>query len=185
MTTAVPSQPLEASAPPLVEPSAWHDVSCTVNGRETATQVESRLLLSDFLRHRLALTGTHVGCEQGSCGACTVLVDGTPIRSCLMLAVQVDGSSVETVESLGDGDDLHPVQEAFRDHHGLQCGFCTPGILMSLAALTREDGDVTEETALDQLGGHLCRCTGYAGIRDAARCSLGLAAGCAGSHRHD
>lgn len=167
MTTTVPSQPLEASAPPLVEPSAWHEVSCTVNGREAAAQVESRLLLSDFLRHRLALTGTHVGCEQGSCGACTVLVDGTPVRSCLMLAVQVDGSSVETVESLADGDDLHPVQQAFRDHHGLQCGFCTPGFLMTALAFLSETPDPSRDQIREVLAGNLCRCTGYQGIVDA------------------
>ena len=170
-TTPVPA------TPPLVEPTAWHSISCEVNGHEVSSQVESRLLLSDFLRHRLALTGTHVGCEQGSCGACTVLVDGTPVRSCLMLAVQADGHSVETVESLADDDRLHPAQEAMREEHGLQCGFCTPGILMTLAALGREEpGTVDEEQMLDQLGGHLCRCTGYAGIRAAGRCVLGLRA---------
>jgi len=167
----------QATAPPLSEPSAWHDISCVVNGHEVDAQVESRLLLSDFLRHRLALTGTHVGCEQGSCGACTVLIDRVPVRSCLMLAVQCDGRDVVTVEGLAAGDDLHPVQESFRAHHGLQCGFCTPGFLMTLAALADDAEPCDEERMLDEIGGHLCRCTGYLGIREAARCALGIAAG--------
>jgi aerobic-type carbon monoxide dehydrogenase small subunit (CoxS/CutS family) len=177
---------LPASRPPLTEPSAWHRVSCVVNDHPVEAEVESRLLLSDFLRHRLGLTGTHVGCEQGSCGACTVLVDGAPVRSCLMLAVQCDDRTVSTVEGLADGDELGPVQQAFRDHHGLQCGFCTPGILMTLSALADESEPATEDRIMDDLGGHLCRCTGYVGIRDAARCALGRATSAPGTDRdHD
>ena len=131
-------------------------------------EVSVRDLLSDFLRHALELTGTHVGCEQGVCGACTVVVDGAAVRSCLMLAVQVDGRTVETVESLAEGGRLSPFQAAMRTHHGLQCGFCTPGILMSVAAARRR-GCSVEQTESDVLGGHVCRCTGYAGIRAAIR----------------
>ena len=144
------------------------EVSVNVNGHPRRARVEPRRLLSDFLRHDAGLTGTHVGCEAGSCGACTVLIDGEPARSCLAFAVQVDGRDVETVESLGSVDDLHPLQAAFRDNHGLQCGFCTPGILMSMVAARREGLDVTEATTT-MLGGHLCSCTGYAGIRAAIR----------------
>ena len=148
-------------------------IKCRVNGRDYESDVEGRLLLSDYLRHELGLTGTHVGCEHGVCGACTVLVDGAAIRSCLMLAVQADGSEIATVESLaGPGAPLDAVQEAFRTEHGLQCGFCTPGILMSLTALGREGTHPGEEQIVAVLGGHLCRCTGYRNIRRAAEKAL-------------
>ena len=139
------------------------DVELTVNGRLVSESVEPRLLLVDFLRHRLGLTGTHVGCEHGVCGACTVRLDGAAARSCLVLAVQADGSSVETVESLAGDDGLSPLQEAFRRHHALQCGFCTPGILMAATELL-ESGPPTRDQIVDLLSGHLCRCTGYAPI---------------------
>jgi carbon-monoxide dehydrogenase small subunit len=139
-----------------------------VNGRVQERAVEPRLLLSDFLRHDLGLTGTHVGCEHGVCGACTVLLDDEPVRSCLMLAVQAEGHAVRTVESLaGAGGELHPLQEAFRDAHALQCGFCTPGVLMSLVAFLRDCPDPGEAAARRALSGNLCRCTGYQHIVDA------------------
>jgi aerobic-type carbon monoxide dehydrogenase small subunit (CoxS/CutS family) len=163
------SGPGKASPPPVAEPSAWRHIELEVNGDPIEAQVESRLLLSDLLRHRLGLTGTHVGCEQGSCGACTVLVDGRPVRSCLMLAVQATGASVTTVEGLaGSEDELGPVQQAFHDEHAMQCGFCTPGLLMTITALV-EAGGVDEDELADHLCGHLCRCTGYGPIRTAAR----------------
>ncbi len=140
-------------------------ITVHVDGNEHHLAVEGRTLLSDALRQGAGATGTHVGCEQGSCGACTVVVDGRAVRSCLVLAVQADGASVATVEGLG-GDALHPVQAALHAAHGLQCGFCTPGIVMSLVAAT--DGGVPVEEVLDDvLGGHLCRCTGYVNIRAA------------------
>jgi carbon-monoxide dehydrogenase small subunit len=141
-----------------------------VNGRRYTVEVEPRLLLSDFLRHRLGLTGTHVGCEHGICGACTVLVDGEPARSCLMFAVQADGAEIRTVEGLAPEDGpLHPVQQAFHELHGMQCGFCTPGFLLSLTALFEQRPDADEDELLDALSGNLCRCTGYANIVAAAR----------------
>ncbi|GAB2783393.1 (2Fe-2S)-binding protein [Streptomyces daliensis] len=142
------------------------EVTVTVNGAVRSGRTEARTLLSDFLRHGLGLTGTHVGCEEGVCGACTVLLDGTPVRSCLMLAVQADGHRLETVEGLARNGELSPLQEALMVEHGLQCGFCTPGILMSLTAAERE-GLGTEATVDEVLAGHRCRCTGYAGIRAA------------------
>ena len=148
-------------------------VAVTLNGVPREATVPVRRLLSDALRHDLGLTGTHVGCEHGVCGACTVLVDGAPTRSCLVLAVQVDGGSVQTVEGLAAGDGtLHPVQEAFRECHALQCGFCTPGFLVTIAAgLDARDpsAEITEEEVDDLVGGNLCRCTGYANIRKAVR----------------
>ena len=146
--------------------AAMRTVTFTLNGRPTTVEVEVRTLLTDALRHSLGQTGTHVGCEHGVCGACTVLVDGSAVRACLMLAVQVEGCAVETVESLGTIDELDTLQQSFRDHHGLQCGFCTPGILMSLTAAQREGLDL-DETVEEVLGGHVCRCTGYQGIKDA------------------
>jgi aerobic-type carbon monoxide dehydrogenase small subunit (CoxS/CutS family) len=143
-------------------------VTATVNGTTRSAEVEVRAPLTELLRDGCGLTGTHVGCEHGVCGACTVLVDGQAVRACLMLAVQVDGRDVETVESLADGDGLSRMQQAMRDEHGLQCGFCTPGILMSLAAAEREGEDLRTATE-DVLGGHLCRCTGYQNIRAAIR----------------
>jgi aerobic-type carbon monoxide dehydrogenase small subunit (CoxS/CutS family) len=142
------------------------DISVTVNGRPYERRVEPRLLLSDFIRHELQLYGTHVGCEHGVCGACTVLLDGRPARSCLTLAVQADGARIETVESLADGAALHPLQQAFHEHFGLQCGFCTPGILVTAAFLLERNPAPTEEEVRAELAGHLCRCTGYAPIVD-------------------
>jgi aerobic-type carbon monoxide dehydrogenase small subunit (CoxS/CutS family) len=124
------------------------------------------MLLSDFLRHELGLTGTHVGCEHGVCGACTVIVDGSSIRACLMFAAQVDDAEIETIESLAKDGALSPLQQAFHDQHGLQCGFCTPGILMSMTACLREPAP-DREKLLETLGGHICRCTGYVGIKRA------------------
>jgi aerobic-type carbon monoxide dehydrogenase small subunit (CoxS/CutS family) len=144
------------------------EIDVTVNGVPRRHAVPARTLLCDFLRHDLGLTGTHVGCEQGACGACTVLLDGEPVRSCLMLAVQADGRHVETVEGLAGDAELNDLQEAVMREHGLQCGFCTPGILMTLTAADRA-GLSGEEAAGAQLGGHTCRCTGYAGIRAAIR----------------
>ena len=142
-------------------------VDVTVNGRAYSEDVEPRLLLSDFLRHTLGLTGTHVGCEHGVCGACTVRLDGVAVRSCLLLAVQADGCMIETVEGLAANGELHPLQEAFREHHALQCGFCTSGILMAAAHLLEQDGTPTRDDIVDMLSGHLCRCTGYEPIVDA------------------
>jgi aerobic-type carbon monoxide dehydrogenase small subunit (CoxS/CutS family) len=142
-------------------------VEVTVNGRRYAETVEPRLLLSDFLRHRLGLTGTHVGCEHGVCGACTVRLDGVAIRSCLLLAAQVDGAEIVTVEGLAANGALTPLQEAFRRHHALQCGFCTPGILMAIDDLLSRGKPPSREEIVDLLSGHLCRCTGYAPIVDA------------------
>lgn len=145
-------------------------ITVTVNGTACERAVEPRLLLSDFLRHELDLTGTHVGCEHGVCGVCTVLVDGRAVRSCLLLAVQVDGCEVRTVEDLApEGGPLHPLQEAFRDTHALQCGFCTPGFLMSLLPFLDENPDPDETTIREALSGNLCRCTGYQNIVKAVR----------------
>jgi len=140
-----------------------------VNGEAVEQEVEPRMLLSDFLRRRLGLTGTHVGCEHGVCGACTVLVDGDSVRSCLMLAVSANGTEVRTVESMGAVDALSPLQEAFREHHGLQCGFCTPGMLATCADALQKYPLETDEQIRDVLSGNLCRCTGYQGIVDALR----------------
>ena len=145
-----------------------HSVTTTVNGQRYTRQVEARLLLSDFIRHELGLTGTHVGCEHGVCGACTILLDGIPMRSCLMLAVQANGRELATVEGLAPGPDrLNPLQEAFRAAHGLQCGFCTPGILMTMTAFLKENPSPTESEIREGLSGNLCRCTGYQHIVDA------------------
>lgn len=141
-----------------------HSVSVTVNGSRHERSVEPRLLLSDFIRHDLGLTGTHVGCEHGVCGACTVLLDGEPVRSCLMFAVQADGHELETVESLGTPEALHPLQQAFHEAHALQCGFCTPGILMTLIAFLRDRPRPGKEEIRQAISGNLCRCTGYSNI---------------------
>ncbi len=141
-----------------------HDVGLMVNGARHDARVPARRLLSDFLRHDLQLTGTHVGCEHGVCGACTVLLDGAPVRSCLLLAVTVSGHEVTTVEGLGGPDDMHPVQQAFRECHGLQCGFCTPGFLTTVAAYIEDNPSPTEEEAREAISGNLCRCTGYQNI---------------------
>jgi carbon-monoxide dehydrogenase small subunit len=135
-----------------------------VNGKTHDVDVEPRLTLVDCLRHELGLTGTHVGCEHGVCGACTVIIDGNPARACLMLAVQADGAKIETVESLADGDTLAPLQASFRRHHALQCGFCTPGMLMTAHALLSAEPDCDEQRIREALSGNLCRCTGYIGI---------------------
>jgi carbon-monoxide dehydrogenase small subunit len=145
-------------------------VTVRVNGREHTESVPPRLLLSDFLRHRLGLTGTHVGCEHGVCGACTVLLDGEAVRACLLLAVQVDGAAITTVEGLApDGAPLHPVQQAFHEAHALQCGFCTPGFLLSVVALLRDLPAPSDDEIRRGLGGNLCRCTGYQNIVRAVR----------------
>jgi aerobic carbon-monoxide dehydrogenase small subunit len=150
--------------------SATRTIELTVNGERRSAEAEPRLLLSDFIRHRLGLTGTHVGCEHGVCGACTVLVDGEAVRSCLMFAVQAEGAELSTVEGLAPSrEDLHPVQQAFHEQHGLQCGFCTPGFLISIAALLERTNDPTEEEILDALSGNLCRCTGYRSILASVR----------------
>ena len=143
-------------------------VAVTVNGKSYEREVESRLTLVDFIRHELLLTGTHVGCEHGVCGACTVLLDGAAVRACLLLAVQANGKRIDTVEGLADGDKLNPLQEAFRDHHGLQCGFCTPGMLMTLTEFLREQPSPTESEVREAISGNLCRCTGYQAIVAAA-----------------
>ncbi|MDQ3859712.1 MAG: (2Fe-2S)-binding protein [Actinomycetota bacterium] len=142
-------------------------IAIDLNGRRYESEVEERRLLSDFIRHDAGLTGTNVGCEHGVCGACTVQLDGEPVRSCLMLAVQADGHAVRTVEGLASGAALHPLQQAFHEAHALQCGFCTPGFLMSLEAFLRERPDPTEDQIREALAGNLCRCTGYLGIIDA------------------
>ena len=143
------------------------EVAVTVNGRPRRELVEPRLLLSDFIRHTLGLTGTHVGCEHGVCGACTVRLDGIAVRSCLLFAVQIDGGELDTVEGLAGGGELTPLQAAFREAHALQCGFCTPGILMAAADLLDRDEKPSRAEIRDLLSGHLCRCTGYAPIVDA------------------
>jgi aerobic-type carbon monoxide dehydrogenase small subunit (CoxS/CutS family) len=143
-------------------------LAVTVNGERHERTVESRLSLADFLRHELGLTGTHVGCEHGVCGACTVLVGGRTARACLMLAVQTDGQMVDTVEGLAQEGKLNRLQQAFWDKHGLQCGFCTPGVLMTLTELLRDTPAPTEAQVRDALSGHLCRCTGYHNIVAAA-----------------
>jgi carbon-monoxide dehydrogenase small subunit len=143
-------------------------VTVTVNGARYEKEVEVRLTLADFIRHHLGLTGTHLGCEHGVCGACTILLDGLSARSCLMLAVQADGHEILTVEGIApSADKLHPLQEAFRDNHGLQCGFCTPGILTTLIEFLRDNPDPTEREVRIALSGNLCRCTGYQGIVNA------------------
>jgi aerobic carbon-monoxide dehydrogenase small subunit len=144
-------------------------VTMVVNGQKRSAEVEPRLLLVHFLRGRLGLTGTHVGCDTTSCGACTVLLDGTPVKSCTMFTVQADGREVTTVEGLAAGGALHPVQEGFKEEHGLQCGFCTPGMLLASKALLEENPDPGEEEIRWALSGNLCRCTGYQNIVNAVQ----------------
>jgi aerobic carbon-monoxide dehydrogenase small subunit len=139
-------------------------ITVTVNGEERVVEVEPRVLLAHLLRQGLGLTGTHIGCDTTNCGACTVLVDGTPTKSCTMLAVQTDGHEVRTVEGMAQASELHPVQEGFKEEHGLQCGFCTPGMMMSAMALLERNPDPTEEEIRWALSGNLCRCTGYQNI---------------------
>jgi carbon-monoxide dehydrogenase small subunit len=141
-----------------------HTVRTTVNGEPVSADVEPRMLLVDFLRDRLKLTGTHVGCDTSQCGACTIHADGRSIKSCTALAVQMEGAKIVTIEGLAKGDELHPLQTAFRDCHGLQCGFCTPGMIMSGVALLNETPDPTEQQVRDWLEGNICRCTGYHNI---------------------
>lgn len=144
-------------------------VTVTVNGTRYERAVEPRMLLSDFLRHELGLTGTHVGCEHGVCGTCTILLDGQAVRSCLMFAVQANGHEIVTVEGLGTPEKMHPLQEAFRDAHALQCGFCTPGFLMTLLPFLEENPDPSEEEIREAISGNLCRCTGYYNIVEAVK----------------
>ena len=145
------------------------NIAVTINGKNYQEEVEVRYTLADFMRQQLGLTGTHLGCEHGVCGACTILFDGRSARSCLMLAVQADGHEILTVEGIAPSPDkMHPLQEAFRDNHGLQCGFCTPGMLITLSELLREKPDPNEQEVREALTGNLCRCTGYAGIVAAA-----------------
>jgi 2-furoyl-CoA dehydrogenase 2Fe-2S iron sulfur subunit len=152
-------------------------ISLMLNGRKVSAETEPRTLLSDFLRHSLAATGTHVGCEHGVCGCCTVLIDGTAVRSCLTLAMQAEGREVRTVESLAGPDGaLNTLQQAFQQHHALQCGFCTPGILMSFTDYLSRNPKPTEEALREVLSGHICRCTGYAGIMAALKEAAGLGA---------
>jgi carbon-monoxide dehydrogenase small subunit len=141
-----------------------HEIAVKVNGQEHSLEVEPRLLLVHLLRERLGLTGTHVGCDTTSCGACTVLVDGMPIKSCTHFAVQVDGREIKTVEGLAQGGQLHPLQRGFKEEHGLQCGFCTPGMMLVSAALLEENPDPTEEEIRWAISGNICRCTGYQNI---------------------
>lgn len=158
------------------------EVNINVNGRDYRRHVESRMHLADFLRHELALTGTHIGCEQGVCGNCTVLVDGKAIKSCLMFTPQADGQHVTTVEALADEDALHPVQQAFKDAHGLQCGYCTPGFLMTAIALASEPERMTRDELREQLAGVICRCTGYTNIITAVESYLDE---CHNGEQHD
>ena len=151
-------------------------IALTLNGRKLSAETEPRTLLSDFLRHSLGATGTHVGCEHGVCGCCTVQIDGTAVRSCLTLAMQAEGREVTTVESLaGPGGKLNKLQQAFQNHHALQCGFCTPGILMSFTDFLARHPKPTEEELREVLSGHICRCTGYAGIMAALKEAAGIA----------
>jgi 3-oxo-Delta1-steroid hydratase/dehydrogenase small subunit len=144
-----------------------HQIELVVNGTSYRGTVEGRMLLCDFLRHDLLLAGTHVGCEHGVCGACTILLDGAPVRSCLMLAVQANGHELATVEGLAANDELHPIQKAMHEHHGLQCGYCTPGILMTMTAFLKENPQPSEDDVREAVSGNLCRCTGYQNIVDA------------------
>ena len=153
---------------PVLKARERHEITITLNGRPARGYAEPRLLLSDFLRQKLGATGTHVGCEHGVCGACTVRIDGKAVRSCLTLAVQADGRRVDTVEGLADGNKLSVLQQAFRRHHAVQCGYCTPGILMSLAHYLEIDPGASEEQLRKLIAGHLCRCTGYTQIIEAA-----------------
>ncbi|HZP69935.1 MAG TPA: (2Fe-2S)-binding protein [Pseudolabrys sp.] len=144
-------------------------INLSINGRDYAITVEPRRTLADAIREDCGQTGTHIGCEHGICGACTVIVNGEPVRSCLMFAVQADGKQIRTVEGLAQGDRLHPLQQAFMDHHGLQCGFCTPGFLMLAVGVLEREPDIGDEELIDVLSSNLCRCTGYQNIIKAVR----------------
>ena len=152
-------------------------VRVRVNGREYERTVDARLLLADFLRDQLGLTGTHLGCEHGVCGACTAIVNGAAIRSCLMLAIQANAADIVTVEGLADGERLHPLQDAFSEQHALQCGFCTPGFLMTLYAFLRDNAAPTDEQIREAISGNLCRCTGYVNIERAVKSAAARLAG--------
>ncbi len=149
---------------PAARPASGHAISLTVNGTRQQRQVEPRVLLVDFLRDDLRLTGTHIGCDTSHCGACTVLVDGRAVKSCTMFAVQADGSNIVTVEGLAEEGRMHPVQQAFKENHGLQCGFCTPGVVLAAVAFLRENPNPTEDDIRVAISGNLCRCTGYQNI---------------------
>jgi aerobic-type carbon monoxide dehydrogenase small subunit (CoxS/CutS family) len=151
-----------------------HEVSLTINGNAFSGAVEARRSLSDFIREDIGLTGTHLGCEHGVCGACTILLDGESVRSCLMLAVQADGGEITTIEGLADGDTLHPIQQAMHEAHGFQCSFCAPGFLMTTVALLRHDPEPTREEIREELSGNLCRCTGYHTILDGVERAVAL-----------
>jgi len=148
------------------------EITLTINGRDHAIRVEPRRTLVDAIREDCGQTGTHIGCEHGVCGACTILVDGAPVRSCLMFAVQAAGKRIRTVEGLASGDELHPLQRAFMEHHGLQCGFCTPGFLMTLTAFLRENPDPSDDEIRTAIAGNICRCTGYQNIIKAVRAAV-------------
>ena len=153
---------------PVLESGRRHAVALTLNGKQVQGEAEPRMLLHDLLRHVLGATGTHVGCEHGVCGACTILLDGEPVRSCLMLAVQANNHEISTIEGLASKDGtFHPLQQAMHDHHGLQCGYCTPGILMTMSAFLEENTSPSEDEVREALSGNLCRCTGYQNIVDA------------------
>ncbi len=156
-----------------MEPVRSQTVKVDVNGVEYERDVDARRLLIHFIRDDLGLTGSHIGCDTGNCGACSVIVDGTLVKSCMMLAVQADGAKVETVEGLADGDQLAPLQQAFSDHHALQCGYCTPGMLMSATALLRKNESPSEEEIRKGIQGNLCRCTGYVNIVEAIKAASG------------
>lgn len=161
-----------------LQPDTTHEISVTVNGEQRTGSVSSGLLLTEYLRETLKLTGTHRGCESSRCGACTVLLDGEAVKSCTMLAVQADGCRIETIEGIGGDDrDLHPVQEAFWDNHGLQCGFCTPGMVCSSVALLEENPEPTVEEIQEALVGNLCRCTGYTNIIKSVQAAAAKGAG--------
>ncbi len=145
------------------------DITLTINGQAHTATVEARRTLADVIREDCGRTGTHLGCEHGVCGACTVIVDGAPVRACLMYAVQADGAEIRTVEGLADGETLHPLQRAFITHHALQCGFCTPGFLMLAAAVLESDPDIGDDELVEALASNLCRCTGYANILKAVK----------------
>ncbi len=149
--------------------NAKHDITLAINGQAYPISVEARRTLADVIREDCGRTGTHLGCEHGVCGACTVIVDDAPVRACLMFAVQADGTEIRTVEGLADGDALHPLQRAFMAHHALQCGFCTPGFLMLAAAVLEENPDIGDDELVEALSSNLCRCTGYVNILKAVR----------------
>lgn len=155
-------------------PSPLHVLNLVVNGQTISAKVPSTLRLADFLRDELGLTGTHIGCGEGPCGSCTILLDNEPVRSCLMLAVQAQGSAIETIESIGTDTELHPVQAALHQHHALQCGFCTPGLVMSAVSLFRITPHPTRSQIATMLQGHLCRCTGYLNIIEAMETLAGI-----------